>query len=153
MKVLGIDFTSSPTRIKPITCLSCVLENGVLSASSCDLHELHCYDEFENTLRSAGPWIAGIDFPFGQSRKFIESIGWPQTWAGYVNHASALGRCGFRGALNAYRKPRREGDKEHRRATDCKARSISPQKLYGVPVGMMFFEGAPRLVKAGVTIP
>jgi hypothetical protein len=33
------------------------------------------------------------------------------------------------------------------------AGSISPQKLYGVPVGLMFFEGAHRLVKAGVTSP
>jgi hypothetical protein len=44
------------------------------------------------------------------------------------------------------------GDNEHRRATDKTALSISPQKLYGVPVGLMFFEGALRLVRAGVTI-
>lgn len=45
------------------------------------------------------------------------------------------------------------GDKEHRRVTDIAAGSISPQKIYGVPVGLMFFEGAPRLIKSGVTIP
>jgi hypothetical protein len=45
------------------------------------------------------------------------------------------------------------GDKEHRRATDKAAGAISPQKLYGTPVGLMFFEGAPRLLAAGVTIP
>jgi hypothetical protein len=28
--------------------------------------------------------------------------------------------------------------------TDIAAGSVSPQKLYGVPVGLMFFEGAPR---------
>ena len=33
------------------------------------------------------------------------------------------------------------------------ASSVSPQKLHGVPVGLMFFEGAPRLVRSGVTIP
>ena len=36
---------------------------------------------------------------------------------------------------------------------DTKAGSISPQKLDGSPVGLMFFEGAPRLLKAGVIIP
>ena len=41
----------------------------------------------------------------------------------------------------------------NRRATDIAASSISPQKLYGVPVGLMFFEGAPRLMRLGVTIP
>jgi hypothetical protein len=103
--------------------------------------------------RSTGPWIAGIDFPFGQARRFIETIGWPCGWADYVRHAQSLTRSGFREALNAYRKTRRSGDKEHRRQTDIAAGSVSPQKLYGVPVGLMFFEGAPRLVASNVTIP
>ncbi len=67
--------------------------------------------------------------------------------------AEGLGRVGFRHALTTYRQGRQAGDKEHRRLTDIAAGSISPQKLYGVPVGLMFFEGAPRLVHAGVTIP
>ena len=100
-----------------------------------------------------GPWIAGIDFPFGQSRKFIENIGWPTTWQGYVDHVVTLGRTGFREVLDNYRTSRSSGDKEHRRVTDIAAGAISPQKLYGTPVGLMFFEGAPRLREAGVTIP
>src|SRR5882757_3119967 len=39
------------------------------------------------------------------------------------------------------------------RRTDTLARSLSPQKLFGIPVGKMFFEGAPRLLRSGVTIP
>jgi hypothetical protein len=68
-------------------------------------------------------------------------------------HASSLGRQGFRNTLEEYRRHRSFGDKEHRRKTDIAASSKSPQKLYGVPVGLMFFEGAPRLVRSGVTIP
>jgi hypothetical protein len=108
---------------------------------------------FEATLAKPGPWIAGIDFPFGQSRRFIENIDWPSSWAAYVRHAEQLGRSGFREALNSYKQNRIAGDKEHRRETDKAAGSISPQKLYGVPVGLMFFEGAPRLLSQGVTIP
>jgi hypothetical protein len=104
-------------------------------------------------LQRPGPWIAGIDFPFGQSRKFIETIGWPADWRSYVTYARSLGREGFRDALNKYRQPRPKGDKEHRRQTDIAAGSVSPQKLYGVPVGLMFFEGAPRLAESDVTIP
>jgi hypothetical protein len=101
-----------------------------------------------------GPWIAGVDFPFGQSRTFIQNIGWPtDDWGSYVDFAASLGRKGFRDALDAYRHGRRSGDKEHRRGTDNAASSISPQKLYGVPVGLMFFEGAARLLKSGVRIP
>lgn len=45
------------------------------------------------------------------------------------------------------------GDKEHRRITDKRTCSISPQKLYGIPVAKMFFEGAPRLIETNVTVP
>ena len=96
---------------------------------------------------------AGLDFPFGQSRRFIENIGLPQDWESYVLRAASLGRRGFREELTTYRTPRPKGDKEHRRQADVAAGSISPQKLYGVPVGLMFFEGAPRLIGANVTIP
>lgn len=151
MEILGIDFTSRPSRRKPITCLRCRLNGGVLHAET--LEEWRDYNDFETALARPGPWIAGIDFPFGLARRFIETAGWPPAWRDYVRHAAALGRDGFRSVLEEYKKDRPPGDKEHRRGTDKLAGAISPQKLYGVPVALMFFEGAPRLVKAGVTIP
>jgi hypothetical protein len=151
MRVLGIDFTSTPRPVKPITCLNCKLDERVLRAGA--LEEWWDFSYFEEMLQRSGPWIAGIDFPFGQSRKFIETIGWPPKWRDYVRYARSLGRKGFRDALDKYRQPRPKGCKEHRRQTDIIAGSASPQKLYGVPVGLMFFEGAPRLGESGVTIP
>jgi len=151
MRVLGVDFTSTPKRRKPLTCLNCTFDGRLLSAGA--LEEWPDFSEFERALQRPGPWIAGMDFPFGQSRKFIETIGWPENWRGYVTHARSLGRSGFRDELNMYRRSRSAGDKEHRRQTDSAAGSISPQKLYRVPVGLMFFEGAPRLAESGVTIP
>jgi hypothetical protein len=151
MRVLGVDFTSAPTRRKPIVSLNCTFADKRLQAG--DLAQIVRFEEFDQVLTAPGPWIAGIDFPFGQSRKFIDNIGWPRSWPSYVAHVHALGREGFRQALNTYRAGRPYGDKEHKRKTDQAAGSISPQKLYGVPVGLMFFEGAPRLLAAGVTIP
>jgi hypothetical protein len=151
MNVIGIDFTSSPSHRKPLTCMHCALDGTVLRAHG--LENWPDFGLFEDALKKTGPWIAGIDFPFGQSRTFIENIGWPRDWAGYVARAGSLGRQGFRDALGDYRSHRPFGDKEHRRTTDIAASSISPQKLYGVPVGLMFFEGAPRLVRSGVTVP
>ncbi|WP_353644624.1 DUF429 domain-containing protein [Mesorhizobium sp. WSM2239] len=151
MDILGIDFTSSPRRCKPLTCLHCTLEDGVLVAG--ELEEWASFELLEQALRRPGPWIAGIDFPFGQSRKFIENIGWPGNWADYATLAGSLGRAEFRATLKNYSAARPFGDKEHRRKTDVAASSISPQKLHGVPVALMFFEGARRLVEAGVTIP
>ena len=151
MRVYGIDFTSAPRRAKTITCLECELEGRCLRAGA--LREWPDFAAFEAALIRPGPWIAGIDFPFGQARRFIDTIGWPDTWAGYVDHVGTLSRDAFRRELDAYRASRPAGDKEHRRETDVAAGSISPQKLYGTPVGLMFFEGAPRLRAAGVTIP
>jgi len=151
MRIYGIDFTSRPTRRKLITCLAATLDGTLLPAD--DLTEWAGFDGFKALLRRPGPWIAGIDFPFGQSRKLVENMGWPSTWQGYVAHVKTLGRQGFRNTLDTYRANRPPGDKEHRRKTDLAAGSISPQKLYGTPVGLMFFEGAPRLLDANVTIP
>lgn len=151
MNIYGIDFTSSPKRKKPITCLECVLDGNRLKAGA--LTEWQNYEGFEEALRRPGAWIAGIDFPFGQARTFIETIGWPASWQGYIDHVRTLDRRGFRAELTAYAAARPYGNKEHRRRTDRAAGSISPQKLYFTPVGLMFFEGAPRLRDAGVTVP
>lgn len=151
MQIYGIDFTSRPTRRKPITCLECRLHGGVLSAGA--LESLTSFGAFEAMLQRPGPWIAGIDFPFGQPRKLIEYLGWPRNWIGCVDHVGRMTRQEFRKTLDDYRANRPAGDKEHRRATDIAAGSLSPMKLYGTPVGLMFYEGAPRLLRAGVTIP
>lgn len=151
MRIIGIDFTSVPRRRKPITALACTLAGNHLVAE--DLQLWSAFDDFENALAGSGPWIAGIDFPFGQSRKFVETIGWPASWREYVDHVGTMTRMEFKSGLDAYRKDRAAGDKEHRRQTDAAAGSISPQKLYGVPVGLMFYEGAPRIRRAGVTVP
>ncbi len=151
MRIYGIDFTSKPGRRKPITCLECELQGDRLTAGQ--LHEWTSFEEFEAVLHRPGPWIAGLDLPFGQARRFIETIGWPDTWQAYVDHVATLTRPEFRSVLDDYRARRPAGDKEHRRKTDVAAGSISPQKLYGTPVGLMFFEGAPRLRRADVTIP
>ena len=72
-------------------------------------------------------------FRFGQSRTFVENIGWPGDWAGYVKHAGSLGRTGFRSTLDAYRARRPFGDKEHRRATDIAARLNQPSEAFWRP--------------------
>ena len=151
MDVYGIDFTSSPGRQKPITCRHCRLDGDVLRAlSPCAWTG---FKGFEAALARPGTWIAGIDFPFGLPRRFVADVGWPPAWRSYVRHAESLGKIGFEAVLNTYRRNQPDGEKEHRRATDVRAGSISPQKLFFPPVGKMFFQGAPRLVAAGVEVP
>ena len=151
MDVYGMDFTSAPSRRKPIRCQHCRLEGHVLHALSAS--PLAEFTEFEKALKCRGPWIAGIDFPFGLPRRFVTDVGWPPEWCDYVRHAEKLGKEGFEAALKDYRNRQPKGQKEHRRMTDVLAGSLSPQKLHGTPVGKMFFQGTSRLLDAGVHVP
>ena len=88
MKIYGIDFTSRPGRRKPLTCLECRLEGDALRTD--ELIEWSGFGAFEAALLQPGPWVMGIDFPFGLPRKFVENIGWPLTWTGYVDHVRSV---------------------------------------------------------------
>jgi hypothetical protein len=142
--------TSAPSLKKPITYAQCELNEDRLFLES--LGCLTSFDEFETLLSQPGPWIAGMDFPFGQPRTLIKNIGWTQTREGYVGLVSQMTRLEFVDALTAYCKGRKTGDKHHLRHTDQLANARSPMMLYRVPLGKMFFEGAPRLLKSGVSI-
>ena len=150
MKVVGIDFTSRPSRSKAITCASCRLDTDRLVVD--DLERLESFDAFSAFLDSPGPWIAGIDFPFGQPRRLVENLNWPGSWAGYVAYVAGLSREGFRGVLEDYKRDRPEGDREHLRLVDRLTGAQSPSKLYGVPVALMFYEGSQRLLRSAASV-
>lgn len=150
MRIYGIDFTSAPRQRKPITCAGGVLEGATLAIES--VLPLSDFAGLEDFLAQPGPWVAGFDFPFGQPRALVEWLGWPGNWAGYVEKAHRLGRAHFGEALKLYRDGHCAGEKQPRRKTDQEADARSPMMWYGVPVGKMFFEGAPRLLTSGVSV-
>lgn len=150
MQIYGLDFTSAPNPKKPITCAKCRLAGGALYLEA--ITALESFPTFERFLAEPGPWVAGLDFPFGQPRKLVENLAWPRTWAGYVRHLSGLTKRDFDVLLRDYRTERPKGDKQHLRRTDELAGSRSPMMMYSVPVGKMFFEGAPRLLASGASI-
>ncbi len=151
MRIIGVDFTSRPSRRKPITVQTAELTGGRLRPR--EASALTEFAAFEDLLCRPGPWVAALDFPFGQPRRFLENAGWPLTWTACTDYVAGLERQAFRDRLDAYRTGRAAGDKEHHRTVDRFAGGISPQKLYGVPVGLMYFEGAPRLLRSGVHLP
>ena len=150
MKIFGVDFTSAPSHKKTITCLETRLDNGTLSVGV--LNQFTDFVQFEAFLHRPGPWVAGFDFPFGQPRKLIQNLRWPNTWAGYVQHIAQMGQHNFEQTITTYRNSRPTGDKHHLRTIDAQAKAISPMMLHGVPVGKMFYQGAPRLLFSGVSI-
>ncbi|ATE62533.1 DUF429 domain-containing protein [Thauera sinica] len=148
--LLGVDFTSAPRRQKPITAAIGRLASGTLVLEH--VEALPDWPSFEALLARPGPWLGGFDFPFGLPREAVADLGWPQDWPALVRHCAALGRGGFRAALDGHRRSRPAGRRYAHRATDLPARSHSPLKLVNPPVGLMFLEGAPRLLAAGVTV-
>lgn len=148
--IFGIDFTSSPSSRKPITYAHCSFSYGVLSVLDCAT--LPTFSAFETFLLQPGPWVAACDFPFGQPSELIENLHWPESWRGYVSYVASLGKDGFVAALTDYMSCQPVGAKLHLRLADKIASARSPMMLYRVPVGKMFFEGAPRLLASGVSI-
>ncbi len=149
--VYGVDFTSAPRRAKPMTIAVGRLRGQSLALETIEL--AHDFATFEALLARPGPWIAGIDAPFGLPREAVRDLAWPDEWPALVRHCESLGRIAFRAALDTYRESRPFGQRYAHRATDHPAASHSPLKLVNPPVGLMFLEAAPRLLAAGVSIP
>ena len=149
--IYGVDFTSRPRSGKPITVASGRIGRAAFRLDT--IEEFSGWQDFESWLLRPGPWIAGFDFPFGLPREAVVDLGWPQQWTRLVDHCRRQGREEFRAALDRYRESRPAGNRYAHRAADRPAGSHSPLKLVNPPVGLMFLEGAPRLLDAGVTIP
>jgi hypothetical protein len=159
MKILGVDFTSAPSRRKPITIARGVLDGDALHVARVD--EASDFASFEALLAEPGPWTCGFDFPFGLPRRFVERSLPSDDWSAMVRAAASLGREGFSAlTYDAFRAARGRPEEKHR-VVDGVARSHSPLKTMDVkrrrcvnpPVGLMFFEGAPRLEASGVRVP
>jgi hypothetical protein len=69
-----------------------------------------------------------------------------------TQHIREIGKEDFKGALNRVRESRPAGARYIERRGDRAAGSSSPMKLVNPPVGLMFFEGAPRLARSGVSV-
>ena len=150
MLILGLDFTSAPTRAKPITCAEAYLEGETLHVEA--VHRLVTFAQFEQTLVQYPAYVGGFDFPFSQPRRLVEALGWSTDWTELIELIAAMGKEAFEAEIRRYSDPRPGGDKLHRRAVDVRANAISPMKLDFVPVGKMFFQGAPRLLAAGLNV-
>ncbi len=151
MQILGIDFTSSPTRRKPITVARGRLDGPVVAIDAIDL--IDSLEGFEAMLAEAGPWVGGFDFPFGLPRSLVEHLGWPQHYEALIGHLAAKTRAELRTTFKAYCDARPAGSKFAHRACDRLAGSSPSMKWVNPPVAYMLHAGAPRLLAAGVHLP
>jgi len=151
VRILGVDFTCAPRAAKPIVVSVCSYGKKALEVEA--IEAIFDFKSFERFLLRPGPWVGGFDFPFGLPRELVRDLGWPRGWRALVELCGNLTRAEFRGILDGYRATRPAGGKYAHRKTDIPAGSSSPMKLVNPPVALMFHEGAPRLIDAGVHIP
>lgn len=152
MNIVGVDFTSAPSRRKPITVARGSTCEGTLSITSVD--ELANFDAFAALLDEEGPWVGGFDFPFGLPRPFLESDDTlPRTWTASMEWLASTSRSELRERFRAYCAERPAGQKFAHRAADLEARSSPSMRWVNPPVAFMLKEGAPRLLAAGVHLP
>lgn len=147
----GVDFTSRPTRRKPITVALGTLERGAVKLTRLDEHT--SFDSFAAWLRAPGPWVGGFDFPFGLPRELVESLGWPREWLPLMRHYAGLTRAEIRTTFAAFCSARPTGGKFAHRACDTPAGSSPSMKWVNPPVAYMLHAGVPLLLDAGVHLP
>ena len=154
--LLGVDFSSAPSRRKPITVARGRLVGAVLRLEG--LEALPTLAGFESMLAEPGPWLGAFDFPFGLPREFVRELALGETADEVIAalHRRCGSRMGFRALIDAWGNGRPSGQRLIHRRTDTAmpgTSSSSPLQTRYVPVGFMYYEGLSRLVAAGVTIP
>ena len=152
----GVDFSSAPSRRKPIVRARGELRGAVLRLAALD--EWPTLAAFEQGLAEPGPWLGAFDFPFGLPRAFVEAHALGEHALAVVQavHARCATRKAFQALVDAWGNGRPPGQRLVHRATDTAMpglRSSSPLQTRYVPVGFMWFEGFARLARAGVHLP
>ncbi len=149
--LIGCDFSSAPTRRKPI-----VLATGQPVRGGVQLQSLWSFDTlaaWEDWLRQPGAWVGGFDFPFGLPRELVEALAWPRDWAACMTHFASLSRAEIRERFVAFCAARPVGGKFAHRATDRPAGSSPSMKWVNPPVAYMMHAGVPALRAAGAHLP
>ncbi len=153
MQLAGVDFTSAPSRRKPITvAFGKLVEDGSLVILE-SVYEHIDFRSFSDWLGAQGPWLAAFDFPFGLSRELVESLGWPREWLPLMHHYTGLSRAEIVATFRAWFAVRPMGKKFAHRASDAGSGASPSMKWVNPPVAFMLHAGIGLLLDAGVHLP
>lgn len=149
--LVGCDFSSTPTRRKPIVLAWGSLVSGRVVLSR--LEKIDSLAAFGKWLAQPGDWLGGFDFPFGLPRELVEHLEWPLQWRECIAHYAGLSRAEIRETFAAFCDARPVGAKFAHRAFDKLAGSSPSMKWVNPPVAYMLHAALPLLIEAGVHIP
>jgi hypothetical protein len=156
VELWGVDFSSAPSRRKPIVVARGALAGAVLRLQR--LQTLERLSDFEALLVTPGPWLGAFDFPFGLPREFVDSLALGESTDVVITELQRRcpKRMDFRALVDTWDNGRPAGQRLVHRATDGAMPGISstsPLQTRYVPVGFMYYEGLSRLVAAGAHLP
>jgi hypothetical protein len=149
--LIGVDFSSAPTRRKPITLAQGLRQGQVLRLEG--LLNFDTLPALGDFLARPEPWLGGFDFPFGLPRELVLALDWPQQWSALMQHYFQLSRDEIRSTFAAFCNSRPVGAKFAHRACDIPAGSSSSMKWVNPPVAFMLHAGVPLLLQAGAELP
>jgi hypothetical protein len=149
--LVGCDFSSSPTRRKPIVLALGHERQGRVVLDR--LQHLDTLPAFGHWLGEPGSWVGGFDVPFGLPRELVEQLGWPTGWEACMRHYAGLTREQIRATFAAFCDARPAGNKFAHRAFDRLAGSSPSMKWVNPPVAYMLHAAVPLLLAAGVDLP
>ncbi|MEZ5644396.1 MAG: DUF429 domain-containing protein [Burkholderiaceae bacterium] len=149
--LLGCDFSSAPSRRKPIVHALGRLDRGRVRLER--LLTCESLDAWAGALSEPGHWVGAFDLPFGLPRELVEQLGWPIRWADCMAHYGSLSRDQIRSVFASFCDARPAGGKFAHRCTDGPAGSSPSMKWVNPPVAFMMHAGVPRLLSAGVHLP
>ena len=149
--LIGCDFSSSPSRRKPIVVAVGRRDGPRVQLDTClRFDTLTAWAEWLAVPRA---WVGGFDLPFGLPRELVQTLGWPTEWLACIRHYAAHSRAEIRDAFAGFCNARPPGAKFAHRATDGPAGSSPSMKWVNPPVAYMLHAGVPRLIEAGVSFP
>ena len=73
LRCIGVDFSSRPSRRKPVLVGRGPCHGAVLRLEPLVEHR-RLLDGLAAALREPGPWVGGFDFPFGLPRELVEAL-------------------------------------------------------------------------------
>ena len=149
--LLGCDFSSRPSRRKPIVVALGNMSKGRVVLSK--LEHIETLEAFAAWLAQPQPWVGGFDLPFGLPRELVTELGWPTDWLACMRHYASLERTTIRDTFAGFCDARPAGHKFAHRATDGPAGSSPSMKWVNPPVAYMLHAGVSALIASGASLP
>lgn len=151
--VLGCDFSSSPSRRKPVVVAWGQLDAEAGTVALQGFHSFASLAQWQDFLQQQPAWVGGFDLPFALPRALVMQLGWPRDWQACMQHYASMERSEIRTLFKVFCDARPAGGKFAHRATDGPAGSSPSMKWVNPPVAWMLHAGLPRLLDVGADFP